>query len=290
MNEGDQSTHMKEFHNTIKTTFLCQQNFLTKRKDCLPLQRTLKKPLSLREILQGMFLQLQKNWEQWRSNSIFPPWITVKLKCGTYQLDQNIEEFSKIIEEDKKIADDENEQPEVRARARERITENTGHRDQAVQEREQIAERLPLRKRLKDLFKKHGFTIATVVGASAAANGIKTVGKKVGDGLKELGKRIGSILPGLVGAIASFVFLAAGQAISFLTKNAWLLILAVVAFMIQNSPRRSEHNKAYKNERTNTHKCLVYVMRIVRVFCCVCCCGWCLCLCCCICCWCCWFI
>ena len=92
-----------------------------------------------------MFLQLQKNWEQWRSNNIFPPWITVKLKCGTYQLDQNIEEFSKIIEEDKKI--------EVRARARERITENTGHRDQAVQEREQTAERLPLRERLKDLFK-----------------------------------------------------------------------------------------------------------------------------------------
>ena len=115
--------------------------------------------------------------------------------------------------------------------------------------REQIAEKLPLRERLKDLFKKHGFTIATVVtavgitigvlakiladGASAAANGIKTVGKKVGDGLQELGKRIGSILPGLVGAIASFVFRAAGQAISLLAKNAWLLILAVAVFVIQ---------------------------------------------------------
>ena len=102
---------------------------------------------------------------------------------------------------------------------------------------------------MKDLFKKHGFTIATVVtavgitigvlakiladGASAAANGIKTVGKKVGDGLKELGKRIGAILPGLVGAIASFVFRAVGQAISFLAKNAWLLVLAVAGFMIQ---------------------------------------------------------
>ena len=102
---------------------------------------------------------------------------------------------------------------------------------------------------MKDLFKKHDFTLATVVtavgitigvvtkiladGAGAAANGIKTVGKKVGDGLKELGKKIGSILPGLVGAIASFVFRAAGQAFSFLAKNAWLLVLAVAAFMIQ---------------------------------------------------------
>ena len=88
---------------------------------------------------------------------------------------------------------------------------------------------MPLRERLKELFKKHGFTLATVVtavgitigviakiladGARAAANGIKIVGKKVGDGVKELGKKIGSIPPGLVGAIASFVFRAAGQAI-----------------------------------------------------------------------------
>ena len=61
-----------------------QQNFLTKKKDYLPLQRALQKPLSLREILQGMFLQMQKNWEQWKSSNIFPTWTTVKLKCGTY--------------------------------------------------------------------------------------------------------------------------------------------------------------------------------------------------------------
>ena len=189
---------------------------------------------------------LRKNLTQETKKTLGPYKTKTEL---VQQLDQNIEEFSKIIEEDTKVAGDENEQPEVRDQARERITENTERRAQAVQERKQIAERLPLRERLKDLFKKHGFTIATVVtavgitigviakiladGASAAANGIKTVGKKVGDGLKELGKKIGSILPGLVGAIASFVFRAAGQAISFLAKNAWLLILAVVAFMIQ---------------------------------------------------------
>ena len=73
-----------------------------------------------------------------------------------------------------------------------------------------------------------GITIGVIAkiladGASAAANGIKTVGKKVGDSLKELGKKIGTILPGLVGAIASFVFHAAGQAITFLGKNACCL-------------------------------------------------------------------
>ena len=183
------------------------------------------------------------------------------------QLDQELEDLAKFIEEDKKVAEDENDRENVRARGREKIKDNLERkkqveqeREQAVQEREQIVERLPLRERarirlqtlrerLKGLFKKYGFSIATVVtavgitigvlakiladGASAAANGIKTVGKKVGDGLKDLGKRIGAILPGLVGAIASLVFRAAGEAISFLAKNAWLLILAVAAFMIQ---------------------------------------------------------
>ena len=183
------------------------------------------------------------------------------------QMDQELEDLLNFIEEDKRVAEDENERDDVRARGREKIKDNLERkaqveqeREQAVQDRERFVERLPLRERarirlqtlrerLTALFKKHGFTIATVVtavgitigvlakiladGASAAANGIKTLGKKVGDGLKELGKRIGVILPGLVGAIASFVFRAAGQAISFLAKNAWLIILAVAAFMIQ---------------------------------------------------------
>ena len=160
------------------------------------------------------------------------PFKEIKVKdTKIQQKAQEREELKKTIEEDRKVADDENEQPSVRQRARERVAENTERdgqlgqeQNQLEQEREQIVERLPLRERLKDLFKKHGFTLATVVtavgitigviakiladGASAAANGIKTVGKKVGDGLKELGKKIGSIVPGLVGAIASFVFRA----------------------------------------------------------------------------------
>ena len=114
---------------------------------------------------------------------------------------QEREELIKTIEEDTKVANDENEQPSVRSRARERVTDNTEReaqlgqeQNQLEQEREQIEERLPLQERLKNLFKKHGFTIATVVtavgitigvlakiladGASAAANSIKTVGKK----------------------------------------------------------------------------------------------------------------
>ena len=61
--------------------------------------------------------------------------LTQKIKKGlgpyktnpelVQKLDQNLEEFSKIIEKDTKVADDENENPVVRERARERITKNT---------------------------------------------------------------------------------------------------------------------------------------------------------------------
>ena len=116
--------------------------------------------------------------------------------------DEEIEELNKALQEDTRVANKENEEPSVRERAREKSTENTDRerRTQLENERERIVEKLPLRERLKELFKKNGFTIATVVtavgitigalykilkdGASAATNGIKDVSKKVGDGLK----------------------------------------------------------------------------------------------------------
>ena len=212
--------------------------------------------------------------------------------------EQEIEEAYKSLQENTKVADDENEEPYVREHARKKITEETERITQLENEKERIVERLPLRERakaifkslrerLKEHFKKHSFTLATVVtavgitigailgtlktAASAAANGIKTIGKKVGDGLKELGKKIGCILPGLVGAIASFVFCATGQAITFLGKNAWLLFFFVAAFLIKKNHQEEAgirsllarpDNKAYKNKRTKTHKCLVYMMCI----------------------------
>ena len=50
-------------------------------------------------------------------------------------------------------------------------------------------------------------------------------------------KKIGEILPGTIGAIASFIFKTAGEAVGFLAKNAWLLILAAVMFMIEKFKR-----------------------------------------------------
>ena len=109
-------------------------------------------------------------------------------------------------------------------------------------ENEIIEERMSLRDRVKLIFKKYGFTVFAVVSAvglvigvivSNLKKGLTSLGKGVGGALKTIGKKIGEILPGMVGAIARFVFKTAGEAVGFLVKHAWLLILAAVMFMIE---------------------------------------------------------
>ena len=113
-------------------------------------------------------------------------------------------------------------------------------------ENEHIEERMSLRDRVKLIFKKYGFTVFAVVSAvglvigvivSNLKKGLTSLGKGVGGALKTIGKKIGEILPGMIGAIASFVFKTAGEAVGFLVKHAWLLILAAVMFMIEKFKR-----------------------------------------------------
>ena len=77
-----------------------------------------------------------------------------------------------------------------------------------------------------------GVTIGTVIGVINKTLNAK--GKDLGNGLKEIGKKTASLLPGLLGSIISFLFKAAGQAIGFLAEHTWLLILAVVAFLMES--------------------------------------------------------
>ena len=110
-----------------------------------------------------------------------------------------------------------------------------------------IEERMSLRDRVKTIFKKYGFTVFAVVSAVGLVigvivnnlkKGLTSLGKGVGGALKNIGKKIGEILPGMIGAIASFFFKTAGEAVGFLAKNAWLLILAAVMFMIEKFKKK----------------------------------------------------
>ena len=112
---------------------------------------------------------------------------------------------------------------------------------------ESIIERLPLRDRVKYIFKKYGFTVFAVLSAvgvvigvivSNLKKGLTSVANGVGNGLKAIGKKIGEILPGMIGAIASFIFKTAGEVIKFLGKNAWLLIVAVVIYFVEQFKKK----------------------------------------------------
>ena len=164
------------------------------------------------------------------------------------QKEKEIEELQKSIREDEEIANNENEQPSVRERAREKIAEKLEHIDAIENERDELEERVSLREKVKNIFKKYGFTVAavflavgTVIGVivNSLTKGLKTVAAGVGNGLKELGKKIAGILPGLIGAIVSFFFKTAGSVISFLGKNAWLLILGVAVFTVERFQKKN---------------------------------------------------
>ena len=163
------------------------------------------------------------------------------------ELEREREELKRKIEEDRLIMNDKDATSRERMTAGERFSENTdelARLDPQIQEREQ---ELPLRERVKNIFKKYGWTlqaVALAVGivlsalALAATNGLKAGTKAIGNGLKTIGQKLGSLLPGLIGSIVSYIFKAAGSVLSFLAEHAWLLILAVVAFFMERMLKR----------------------------------------------------
>ena len=119
--------------------------------------------------------------------------------------------------------------------------------DQLERANEEIEQRMAVRDRVKTIFKKYGFTVFAVVSAVGMVigvivanlkNGLTSLGKGVGNGLKTIGKKLGEILPALVGAIASFVFRTAGEVVGFLAKNAWLLIVGVVIYLVEQFKKK----------------------------------------------------
>ena len=127
------------------------------------------------------------------------------------------------------------------------IAENQNSINQLERANEEIEQRMTLRDRVKAIFKKYGFTVLAIplavgvaIGVTVAnlKNGLTSLGKRVGNGLKTIGKKLGEILPGLVGAIASFVFRTAGEVVGFLAKNAWLLIVGVVIYFVEQFKKK----------------------------------------------------
>ena len=158
------------------------------------------------------------------------------------ELETEREDLKRKIKEDMETMYDENASLAQKSEAIARFEARTAELERLEPQIQQREEALPLRERVKNIFKKYGWTlqaVALAVGivlsalALAATNGLKAGTKVLGNGLKTIGQKLGSLLPGLIGSIVSYIFKAAGSVLSFLGEHAWLLILAVVAFFME---------------------------------------------------------
>ena len=176
---------------------------------------------------------------------------TIKDALGTPAEDIVETKREEITRRENKIKELNDSRETASVNQREQIDANIEEQQSEISrleaENEIIEERMSLRDRVKLIFKKYGFTVFAVVSAvglvigvivSNLKKGLTSLGKGVGGALKNIGKKIGEILPGMIGAIASFIFKTAGEAVGFLAKHAWLLILAAVTIMIEKLKSR----------------------------------------------------
>ena len=88
------------------------------------------------------------------------------------QKEKEIEEKQKSIKEDRGIADDENEDQAIRERVRERVIGNRERNVALENKREELEEGTSLRERVRNIFKKYGFTVSAVVLAEGRTIGM----------------------------------------------------------------------------------------------------------------------
>ena len=148
--------------------------------------------------------------------------------------------LQRLNEEDQAIIQDEMATSFDKEAAEERVA---ARNEEFARLQTQIAEReanMPLRERVREIFKKYGVTVTAIflaagitIGAvvGAITNALKSLGNQLANGLKTVRVKAASALPGLIGAIVSFLFKTAGQAIGYLAEHTWLLILAAVVFI-----------------------------------------------------------
>ena len=163
------------------------------------------------------------------------------------EMEERYETLKRANEEDQRVIDDENAPSSDKQAAEARMEERREELERLEPQIQQREEALPLRERVKRIFKKYGWTLQAVVLAVgvvlsalalAGLNGLKAGTKALGQGLKAIGEKLGSLLPGLIGSIVSFIFKAASSVLSFLAEHAWLLILAVAAFFMERLLKR----------------------------------------------------
>ena len=154
------------------------------------------------------------------------------------ELEQEAEEINRKIVEDKQLIDDENTSPSDRAAAEARLSENEAELDRVNAEIEVRERERPLLERIKDIFKKYGWTLQAIFIAVGVI--LSVIALAVKKGTKVISQKLNNVKhePGFIGSIVSFIFKAASQVFAFLSEHTWLIILVVVAFFMERMLKR----------------------------------------------------
>ena len=154
------------------------------------------------------------------------------------ELEQEAEELNRKITEDKQLIEDENTSPSERAAAEARLSENEAELDRVNAEIEVRERERPLLERVKDIFKKYGWTLQAVFVAVGVI--LSVIALAVKKGTKVISQKLNNVKhePGFIGSIVSFIFKAASQVFAFLSEHTWLIILVVVAFFMEKLLKR----------------------------------------------------
>ena len=149
------------------------------------------------------------------------------------ELEQEAEELNRKITEDKQLIADENTSPSERTAAEARLSENEAELDRINTEIEVRERERPLLERVKDIFKKYGWTLQAIFVAVGVI--LSVIALTVKKGTKVISQKLNNVKqePGFIGSIVSFIFKAAGQVFAFLSEHTWLIILVVVAFFME---------------------------------------------------------
>ena len=158
------------------------------------------------------------------------------------ELKERVNDLNRQNEEDQAIIQDENTTPSEKKDAEARQAERKEEIARLQTQVDQRVAEMPLRERVREIFKKYGVTVTAIflaagitIGAvvGALTNALKSMGNQLANGLKAVGAKAASAMPGLIGSIVSFLFKTAGQAIGYLAEHTWLLILAAVVFIFE---------------------------------------------------------
>ena len=196
---------------------------------------------------QQQISQLQKDTIQYNTTQE----EVAKLTHENRELDQHLnelrakeetlkplEELKRKITEDKQLIDDENTSPSKRAAAEARVAENEAELDRVNAELEVRERERPLLERIKDIFKKYGWTLQALVLAVGVILGVIALAAK--KGTKVISQKLNDVKqqPGFIGSIVNFLFKAASQVFAFLSEHTWVIILVVVAFFMERMLKR----------------------------------------------------